>query len=452
MTNNIIPITIAFGDGIGVEIMHGILMILREVKAPLRIEIIEIGKDLYRRENNSGISEDSLDNLARTKILLKGPTKKPIKIEYQDFTTSLSRQLSLFANVRHIRSFDNKNFDIILISPNEYYYYYRPTHNNYELIKESTIIDNQRLIRFAFEYARKNNHSKLLYFFERQSNFTILFEEISKSYVEIETEKIECFSILERMQTNDFSGIILVDRSDSITMTDILEKYVGKFNAMSSNFGSSYAIFEPYHGAAIDIEEMNVANPISMIHSVIMMLHYIEKHEYAKLIENAVRNSLKDNIDPNAGTIEFIYSIIERLGNNDEQKFFAKSYYTNIKIDEKQIILDNLQKKLTNVKIYININLSAYELALKINELLLSEFFLESIYENGTKLWPSREQFIAGDNYCCIFSPKKDDNKELNDGEIEITNISNQSIVTLLSILTKNNLEFIKIENIYEFI
>jgi isocitrate dehydrogenase len=94
------PITVAYGDGIGPEIMEAVLKILGEAEARIRIETIEVGEKLYKRHYSSGIADDTWEALARTKVILKAPITTPQGGGYKSLNVTLRKRLGLYANIR----------------------------------------------------------------------------------------------------------------------------------------------------------------------------------------------------------------------------------------------------------------------------------------------------------------------------------------------------------------
>src|SRR5215469_15831205 len=94
------PITIAYGDGIGPEIMRATLEILEAAGAPITTEVIEVGEKVYLQGNTTGIPDSAWESLKRTKILLKGPITTPQGGGYKSLNVTLRKTLGLFANVR----------------------------------------------------------------------------------------------------------------------------------------------------------------------------------------------------------------------------------------------------------------------------------------------------------------------------------------------------------------
>lgn len=100
VTSAAVPITVAYGDGIGPEIMTSTMKILEAAGANLQPEIIEIGESLYRKGHSSGIASESWDSLRRTKVFLKAPITTPSGGGYKSLNVTIRKTLGLFANVR----------------------------------------------------------------------------------------------------------------------------------------------------------------------------------------------------------------------------------------------------------------------------------------------------------------------------------------------------------------
>ena len=119
------PITVAYGDGIGPEIMEATLKILHEAGAQLQIDTIEVGEQVYKKGNSTGIPEDAWDSLRRTKILLKAPITTPQGGGYKSLNVTMRKRLGLYANIRPSISFSpfvKTNFpkmDLVIVRENE---------------------------------------------------------------------------------------------------------------------------------------------------------------------------------------------------------------------------------------------------------------------------------------------------------------------------------------------
>ena len=136
------PITVAYGDGIGPEIMEATLKILKESGASLDIETIQIGEQMYKMGFNSGFDSDAWDSINRTNVLLKAPITTPQGGGYKSLNVTLRKSLGLYANVRPCRSYhpfvdtDHPDMDLVIVRENEEDLYagveYRLTPNVYQ--------------------------------------------------------------------------------------------------------------------------------------------------------------------------------------------------------------------------------------------------------------------------------------------------------------------------------
>ncbi|MEK6733795.1 MAG: isocitrate/isopropylmalate family dehydrogenase, partial [Pseudomonadota bacterium] len=197
-------ITVAYGDGIGPEIMDSTLLILKEAKARISIDTIEVGKLMYEHGFSSGISPESWKTIQNNKIILKSPITTPQGGGYKSLNVTMRKMLGLYSNVRPCRSYhpfiatNHPEMDIVIIRENEEDLYagieYRQTHNVYQSIKIITRTGSEKIIRFAFEYAIKNNRKKVTCFSKdnimkfTDGIFHKVFDEIAKEYPDIISE------------------------------------------------------------------------------------------------------------------------------------------------------------------------------------------------------------------------------------------------------------------------
>ncbi|HEX9917704.1 MAG TPA: isocitrate/isopropylmalate family dehydrogenase, partial [Pyrinomonadaceae bacterium] len=169
-----VPITVAHGDGIGPEIMDATLHILREAGAALEIETIEIGEQVYLRGDTAGIPASAWDSLRRTKVFLKAPITTPQGGGYKSLNVTVRKTLGLYANVRPCVSYhpfvDTKHpkMDVVIVRENEEDLYagieHRQTAQVYQCLKLISRPGCEKIVRYAFEYARRNNRKKVTCF------------------------------------------------------------------------------------------------------------------------------------------------------------------------------------------------------------------------------------------------------------------------------------------------
>lgn len=472
---NITPITVAYGDGIGPEIMLAVLHILKEAAARIRIEVVEVGEKLYKKHYSSGIAEDTWQSLTRTRILLKAPITTPLGSGYKSLNVTLRKALSLYANVRPAISYSpfiktlHPNLDIVIIRENIEDLYagieYRQTHNVYQSLKLISRVGSERIISYAFEYAIKNNRKKVTCFSKdnimklSDGIFHKVFEEVASQYPQIQSEYylIDIGSALLATSPELFDVVVTSNLYGDI-ISDITAEISGSVGlAGSANIGQDYALFEAVHGSAPSLSDQDIANPSGLLNAAIMMLIHIGQSDIAAVIENAWKKTIEDGIhtadiynenltSTKVGTKQFAREVIQRLGSKPAKLKVADYCPTLPKEDSapwKSYAINTTElKQLIGVDVFIQMNvLSAHDVANKIQTILLEDLELTTISSMGLKLWPadSRVELIS-DHWCCRFIGKKEGN-----------HILHLSIVNLLKELSKHNIDFIKIENLFVF-
>jgi len=199
-----VPITVAHGDGIGPEIMGATLRILEGAGAKLDIETIEIGEKVYLAGNSSGIEPSSWDSLRRTKVFLKAPITTPQGGGFKSLNVTVRKTLGLYANVRPSVSYypfvktKHPNMDLVIVRENEEDLYagieYRQTDQVTQCLKLISRPGSEKIVRYAFEYARRNNRRKVTCFMKdnimkiTDGLFHKVFDEIGVEYPDIEKE------------------------------------------------------------------------------------------------------------------------------------------------------------------------------------------------------------------------------------------------------------------------
>lgn len=305
-TINSTNVALAVGDGIGPEIMDVVMRILQKSGARLKFEFVELGEKLYQKGYETGISEDAISVILRNKILLKGPITTPQGGGFKSINVTLRKMLGLYANVRPCKSYhpfvktNFPNLDVIIIRENEEDLYagieYKQTQDSVTCIKLITRSGCEKIIRYAFEYVRKNNRKKLTCMTKdnimkmTDGLFRSVFNEISSEYPEIQTDHYIIDIGTARLAANPeiFDTIVTLNLYGDI-ISDVVAEVTGSVGlAGSSNIGKDYAMFEAIHGSAPTIVGQGLANPSALINSAVQMLAYIGQGSIAKIIEDAL--------------------------------------------------------------------------------------------------------------------------------------------------------------------
>lgn len=332
----------------------------------------------------------------------------------------------------------------------------------YESMKLISHTGCEKIIRYAFEYAVKNNRKKVMCLSKdnimKFSDGVLhkVFNEIAKEYPQINNAHYIIDIGTARLATKpEIFDVIVTSNLYGDIISDVAAEISGSVGlAGSANIGQHYAMFEAVHGSAPDIAGKDIANPSGLLNAAIMMLVHIGQGDIATLIENAWKKTIEDGVhtadiyneqssSKKVGTKEFAEEVTKRLGQlptklpKADYPLIAEKQESNIdyKIDTKEV------KKLVGTDIFVNMNVSsAHDIADKINKLDLGNFELKTISSKGLKLWPRDTRFeTVSDHWCCRFMNK--------DG----TEIKHLDITRLLEALSTANIDFIKVENLFEF-
>lgn len=412
------PITVAYGDGIGPEIMEATLKILEAAGAKIAPETIEIGKAVYERGAKNGIEAASWESLKRTKVFLKAPITTPQGGGFKSLNVTIRKTLSLYANVRPCVSYhpyvetNQPGMDLVIIRENEEDLYagveYRPTQDAIHCIKVITRAGCERIIRYAFEYARANNRKKVTSMAKdnimkmADGLFQNVFREIGAEYPDIEQQTyiidIGAARIASRPQ--DFDVIVTENLYGDI-ISDIAAEVTGSVGlGGSSNIGAECAMFEAIHGSAPDIAGKGIANPSGLLLGAVMMLVHIGQNDVAEKIHNAWLKTIEDGIHTGdidgphtkekVGTKGLTDAIIARLGQKPT-KMAAIDYGApkpgGLKMPPLKKVADE-KKTIVGFDVHVEAqNAKADDIAAGIKS-ICEKAPLSMISNRGVKVWP----------------------------------------------------------------
>ena len=337
-----VKITVAYGDGIGPEIMQATLDILLAAEANIETEVIEIGEKVYRKGISAGIAPEAWDSLQRTKVFLKAPITTPQGGGFKSLNVTVRNSMGLFANVRPCRSFypyvptNHPLTDMVIIRENEEDLYtgieHQQTNEVVQALKLISRPGSEKIIRFAFEYAKAYDRKKVTCMSKdnimKQSDglFHKIFNEVSREYPDIQSNHMII----------DIGSAIIADRPHSLDVvvtenlygdiiSDIAAQVTGSVGlGGSANIGEEVAMFEAIHGSAPDISGLDIANPSGILNAAVLMLVHINQPEVATRIQNAWLKTIEDGIHTSdiynkdsvrkVWTSEFAKEVILRLG------------------------------------------------------------------------------------------------------------------------------------------
>jgi len=469
-------ITIARGDGIGPEIMDAVLSILDAAKTGFQYDEIQIGEQLFKKGIKAGIESESWNVIRRNKILLKGPITTPQGGGVKSLNVTLRKTLGLFANVRPCRAYSpyvstkHPEMDVVIIRENEEDTYggieHRQTFDVYQCLKLITVPGTERIVRYAFEYARKNNRSKITCFVKdnimklTDGAFHSVFRQIAGEYPEIEAESmIVDIGTARLADTPERFDVVVLPNLYGDIVSDVAAQIAGSVGlAGSANVGETCAMFEAIHGSAPDIAGQQLANPGGLLQAAIMMLVHLGMGEKASLIHNAYLRTLENGYHTadiyteqhskkRLSTTAFAQAVISNLGNKPE--YFEPAEYP---IDQEPIKIDlkysrGLQRpsqhetrQLTGVDVFVYDESDDIDgLAGRLQMGAGKDFGLVMFTNRGTKVWPEGlPETFCTDHWRCRFKAHHQP-------------VTNNDIIELLARLNRANLDIIKTENLYDF-
>jgi isocitrate dehydrogenase len=431
-----IPITVAHGDGIGPEIMNATLHILDAAGAPLDIETIEIGEKVYLRGNTAGIEPGAWESLLRTRVFLKAPITTPQGGGFKSLNVTTRKTLGLYANVRPCVSYHpfvdtlHPNMDVVIVRENEEDLYagieYQLTPEVTSCIKLISRPGSEKIVRYAFEYARRHNRKKVTCFMKdnimkmTDGLFHKTFDAIGAEYPDIEKEAwIVDIGAAKMADTPEVFDVIVMPNLYGDILSDVAAQIAGSVGlAGSANIGDRCAMFEAIHGSAPRRANQNLANPSGLLLGAVLMLVHIDLPEVAERVHNAWLRTLEDGIHTydifaegvstqKVGTKEFACAVAARLGqkpNRLKPVSYAREPAAATP-SAPPAAQPSTAMELKGVDVFIfwpsrNPN----ELAAAVGKLAGDGMSLQMIDNRGVKVWPagSAETFCT-DSFRCRF-------------------------------------------------
>jgi len=470
-----VPITVAHGDGIGPEIMEATLQILKEAGAKLEIHRIDIGEKVYLAGNTSGIEPSSWDSLRSNRVFLKAPITTPQGGGFKSLNVTVRKTLGLYANVRPCVSYHpfvetkHPGMDVVIVRENEEDLYagieHRQTDQVIQCLKLISRPGSEKIVRYAFEYARRHNRKKVTCFTKdnimklTDGLFHKVFDEIAAEYPEIENEHwIVDIGAAKLADTPTVFDVLVMPNLYGDVLSDVAAQIAGSVGlAGSANIGENIAMFEAIHGSAPRRAGQNLANPSGLLHGAIMMLVHIGQQVIAERVHNAWLRTIEDGVHTydifvegvskqKVGTKEFGAAVIERLGKKphtlkpvaykqtgDDETFAGETI-----VKERS----DTHKELVGVDVFLDwMKGSPDNLGDALSQVTPDDLTLVMISNRGVKVWPGgKSETFCSDHWRCRFMSQ-------NDGD----EIKHEQIINLLSSVAGGGFDFIKTENLCNF-
>ncbi len=332
-------ITLIPGDGIGPSITEAAVRVVEATGVKVQwdeqhagLAGIEIHKD--------PLPEQTIASITKNKVALKGPLTTQLGKGFRSVNVALRKEFDLYINLRPAKSFIGvpsrySNVDIVMFRENieEFYsgieHYIDAQKSAAETIGIITRYGSERIVRAAFEYARKYNRKKVSIVHKANiMKFTGgLFLEVGHKVAE-EFPEIQCNDvIIDNMamqlvlNPNQYDVIVTTNLFGDI-LSDLCSGLVGGLGvAPGANIGKDAAIFEAVHGSAPDIAGKDIANPSALILAAAMMLNHLGETAAAEKIYRAIRETLMNpmevtrDLNPASvvGTKQFAEFIVQHI-------------------------------------------------------------------------------------------------------------------------------------------
>jgi isocitrate dehydrogenase (NAD+) len=332
-------VTLIPGDGIGPSITDATVRLLSAAGADIIWDRQLAGMAAVAAVGDP-IPDATLDSIRRTRVALKGPLQTPVGEGFRSINVALRKTFDLYANVRpaHVilRNGRFEDVDIVLVRENTEGLYIGIEHyvrigDDPRAVAESTAVITrfgaERVIRYAFEYARRHGRKKVTLAHKAnilkysQGLFLDVGRGVAADYPDIQFDEriIDAIAMELVLNPERFDVIVTTNLFGDI-LSDLISGLVGGLGlAPGANIGKTGAIFEAVHGTAPSLVGKNVANPSALILAACLLLEHIGDDARAKRIRTAVEETLREgkavtpDVGGSASTDQYVDAVIAKL-------------------------------------------------------------------------------------------------------------------------------------------
>jgi len=323
-------ITLIPGDGTGPEISEATKKVLEATGVYIQWDIQEAGLDVFEKEGTP-LPERVIESIKKNKVAIKGPVTTPVGTGFRSVNVTLRQVLDLYCCLRPSRTFEGvrtrfQNIDLVIIRENTEDLYAgiefekgtpdalrviklidELTGKNIRAdsgisIKPISVFGTERIVRYAFEYARRNKRKKVTAVHKANimkysdGLFLETSRNVASQYPDIEFEdRIVDNMCMQLVQKPELYDVIVLPNLYGDIVSDLAAGLIGGLGvAPGANLGEEYAVFEPVHGSAPKYKGLNKVNPLAMILSGVMMLRHLNEFTAADRLEGAVASVIKE--------------------------------------------------------------------------------------------------------------------------------------------------------------
>jgi isocitrate dehydrogenase (NAD+) len=318
-------ITLIPGDGTGPDVTEAMRRVVEATGVAVEWDVQQAG-EMAMAEHGTPLPEHVLESVRRNRVGIKGPITTPIGSGFRSVNVAIRKALDLYANLRPAKSFPGvrsafSDVDLVIVRENTEGLYVGIEHDVIageaaEAIRIITRRGSERVVRFAFEYAREND-----------GLFLEAARKVASEYPDIAfNDRIVdnmCMQLVQRPEEYD---VLVLPNLFGDIVSDLASGLVGGLGvAPGANIGDGIAVFEPVHGSAPKYAGQNKVNPTATIQSAVLMLRYLGETDAADRVEEGIRRVIAegthvtydmkaDRYDPTAvGTQEMADAIIAAM-------------------------------------------------------------------------------------------------------------------------------------------
>ncbi|MCS6960556.1 MAG: isocitrate/isopropylmalate dehydrogenase family protein [Pseudanabaenaceae cyanobacterium SKYGB_i_bin29] len=324
------PVTLIRGDGIGPEVAQAMQTVVDATGVGIDWTIVDAGVDVME-QYGTPLPDHVLESIRRTKVAIKGPITTPVGSGFRSVNVAIRKELDLYANLRPARSMVGvkspfTNIDLVVVRENTEDLYagiefQQGTEENDKArdflstlsgkkiredsaigVKPISIFGSRRIVRFAFEYAKKNGRRKVTAVHKANimkftdGLFLEVAREVAQNYPEIEFEdRIVDNMCMQLMQKPELYDVLVLPNLYGDIISDLTAGMVGGLGvAPGANIGDEYAVFEAIHGSAPKYAGQDKVNPTALILSACLMLRYLGEETAASRVQKAVETVIAE--------------------------------------------------------------------------------------------------------------------------------------------------------------
>jgi isocitrate dehydrogenase (NAD+) len=305
-------VTLIPGDGIGPEVTAAAQVVALSTGVPIDWEVADAGERAIR-SRGTPLPEEVLDSIRRNRLALKGPITTPIGGGFRSVNVALRQQLDLYASVRPARAIAGEGtrypeLDLVVVrEATEGLYsgvehWVDRDHSAAETVNVITRKASDRIIRFAFELARRDKRRRVTAVHKANimkttgALFQSAFQEIARAYPEVPSDERlvdnMCMQLVKKPSEYD---VIVTTNLFGDILSDLCAGLAGGLGvAPGALFGDQIAVFEPVHGSAPKYAGQDKANPVAEILSLELLLRHLGEVEAAERVYRAVWETIAE--------------------------------------------------------------------------------------------------------------------------------------------------------------